>query len=68
MGFKALYALWDDRISINKSIGTSLFQLVYGVDVINIVQLGFPVMKFFQDEVEEPNAVQRRINQMIGMN
>ena len=27
---KLIHALWDDRISIKKSIGTSPFQLVYG--------------------------------------
>ena len=29
---KLVYALWVDRISNKKSIGTSPFQLVYGVD------------------------------------
>ena len=30
---KLKYALWDDRISIKKYIGTYPFQLVYGADV-----------------------------------
>ena len=38
------YALWADRITIKKEIGTSPFQLVYGTDVVFPVQLGIPVM------------------------
>jgi hypothetical protein len=52
-------------INTKKSIGTSPFQLVYGTNVVFPIQLGFPVMKFLQDEVEEPNDVQRRIFQLI---
>ena len=40
------YALWADRITIKKAIGTSPFQMVYGTDVVFPVQLGIPVMKF----------------------
>ena len=43
------YALWADRITTKKAIGSSPFQLVYGNDVVFLVQLGIPVMKFFQD-------------------
>ena len=43
---KLVYALWADRVSSKKSIGTSPFQLVYGVEVVILVQLAFPVMKF----------------------
>jgi hypothetical protein len=65
---KLVYALWADRVNNKKSIGTSLFQLVYGVEAVIPVQLALPVMKFFQDEVEEPNPVQRRMLQMIELN
>ena len=65
---KLVYGLWDDRVSSKKSIGTSLFQLVYGVEAIIPVQLDLPVMEFFQEEVEEPNPTQRRMMQMIELN
>ena len=43
---KLKFALWVDRVSTKKSIGTSPFQLVYGTDVIFLASLGSPVMKF----------------------
>ena len=43
---KLKIALWDDRVTIKKSIGTSPFQLVYGTDVVFPVHLVTPVMKF----------------------
>ena len=61
------YALWDDRITIKQAIGTSPFQLVYGTDAVFCVQLGIPVMKFFQNCQEEPNDMQRRIYEMIEL-
>ena len=59
------YALWADRISTKKEIGSSPFQLVYGTNAIFPVQLGLPIMKFFQDSLEEPNDIQRRIFSLI---
>jgi hypothetical protein len=44
---KLVYALWADRISSKKSIGTSPFQLDYGVEAVILVQLALSVMKFF---------------------
>ena len=41
-----IYALWADRVSTKKSIGTSPFQLVYGIDVVTPLQLALPVMKY----------------------
>ena len=61
------YALWADRITIKKAIGTSPFQLVYGTDVVFLVQLGIPVMKFLQDIQEEPNDIQRRVYALIEL-
>jgi hypothetical protein len=52
-------------ISTKKSIGTSPFQLVHGTYVVFPVQLGLPVVKFLQVDLEEPNIVQRRICQLI---
>jgi hypothetical protein len=54
---KIKYSLWDDRIITKKSLGTSPFKLVYGVDVDFPTQLGLPVLKFLQEEVEEPNEI-----------
>ena len=61
------YALWDDRITIKKAIGTSPFQLVYGTDVVFPIQLGILVMKFLQDSQEEPSDIQRRIYALIEL-
>ena len=46
----------------------SPFQLVYGVEVIFPASLGMPVLKLLQEEQDEPNHVQRRINQIIELN
>jgi hypothetical protein len=62
---KLKYALWADRINTKKSLGTSPFQLVYGIDIVFPTQLGIPVLKFLQEEIEEPNDIQRRIFQII---
>ena len=39
--------------------------MVYGTKVVFPTQLGLPVMKFLQEELEEPNDIQRRIFQII---
>ena len=59
------YALWEDRIRVKQAIGTSPYQLVYGVEVVFPVHLGIPVMKFLQNAQEEPDDMQRRIFEMI---
>ena len=61
------YALWADRITVKQAIGTSPFQLVYGIEAIFPVQLGIPVMKFLQNSQEEPDDMQRRIFEMIEL-
>jgi hypothetical protein len=62
---KLKFALWVDRISNKKAIGTSPFQMVYGTEVVLPTQLGLPILKFLQEEQEEPNDVQRRVFQLI---
>jgi hypothetical protein len=62
---KLKYPLWADRISTKRSLGTSPFHLVYDIDVVFPTQLGIPVLKFLQEEMEEPNEIQRRIYQII---
>jgi hypothetical protein len=46
-------------------LGTSPFHLVYGADTIFHTQLGILVLKLLQEEIEEPNDIQRRIFQII---
>ena len=62
---KVRYTLWDDRINTKRAIGMSPFQLVYGVEVVFPASLGVPVMKLLQEHHDEPNHMQRRINQII---
>ena len=45
----------------------SPFQLVYGTEDIFSPLLGVPVMKFFQEQQDEPNHMQRIINQIIEL-
>jgi hypothetical protein len=58
---KLKYALWANKISTKKSLGTSPFQRVYGIDVVFPTQLGILVLIFLQEEIQEPNDIQRRI-------
>ena len=44
---------------------TSPFQMVYGTKVFFPTQLGLLVLKFLQEELEEPNDIQRRVFQII---
>jgi hypothetical protein len=62
---KLKYALWADKIRTKNSLGTSSFQLVYGIDVVFPTQLGIPILKFLQEDIQEPNDIQRRIFQII---
>jgi len=45
-----------------------LFQLVYGKDEIFPTNLAFPILKFLQDSIDEPDNFSRRINQVIDLN
>jgi transposase InsO family protein len=47
---KLIFSLWEDIISLKKSIGTSPFQLVYGTEVVFPTSLGLPVMKLLQNK------------------
>jgi hypothetical protein len=50
---------------MKKSLGTSPFQLVYGMEAIFPTQLPLPVAKFFQDLEGEPDHMVRRIHQIV---
>ena len=64
---KLKFSLWADRVTIKKSIGTSPFQLVYGTDVVFLVQLITPVIKFVQKIEEEPDDIRRRMFQIVQL-
>ena len=64
---KLKFALWDDRVTIKKSIGTSPFQLVYGIDVVFPVKLVTLVIKFMQEIKEEPDDIRRRMFQIVQL-
>jgi hypothetical protein len=59
------FALWANRVTKKKSLGTSPFQLVYGTEVVFPTQLALPVAKFFQDHEGEPDHMVRRIPQVV---
>jgi len=64
---KLVNALWVDRLTTKKSIGTSPYYLVYGMDVVFPSSLAVPVMKMIQELQVQPNDIQRRINQTIHL-
>jgi ribonuclease HI len=64
---KLKFALWADRVTSKKSIGTSPFKLVYGTEAIFPVQLALPVAKFLQEAEEEPNDLTRRIHNLVQL-
>jgi hypothetical protein len=43
---KLKFALWENKISSKKAIGTSPFQPVYEIDAIFLASLGALVMRF----------------------
>ena len=55
-------------ISTKREIDMSPFQLVYGDEVFFPASLGLPVMKLLQEQEDEPNHMQRRINQIVELN
>ena len=64
---KLKFALWDDKVTDKKSIGTSPFKLVYGTEAIFPIQLILPVAKFFQEEQDEPNDMVRRMLDLVEL-
>lgn len=54
---KLTNALWVDRLTTKRSIGTSPYELVYGVEAIFPSSLGVPVMKLLQEAQAEPNGI-----------
>jgi len=64
---KLVNALWADRLTTKRSIGTSPYELVYGMEARFPSSLGIPVIKLLQEIQAEPNDVKRRINQTIHL-
>eukprot|EP00253_Pinus_taeda_P005013 PITA_05013 len=64
---KLTNALWADRLSTKKSIGMSPYELVYGMEAKFPSSLGIPTIKLLQEIQDEPNDIQRRINQTIHL-
>ena len=60
-------ALWADCVNTKRAIGTSSFQLVYGMEAVFPVQLDFPVVKFLQEIEVEPNDAIRSICQIVEL-
>ena len=54
-------------VTIKRSIGTSPFQLVCGIDAIFLIQISFLVIKFLQDVEEEPDEMKRRMFQIVKL-
>jgi len=64
---KLIHGLWANRIRVEKSIGTSPFQLVYGAEVIFPSSLSLPVRRVLQEEEAETDPMQRREYQLIKL-
>eukprot|EP00253_Pinus_taeda_P019966 PITA_19966 len=64
---KLVNALWANRLTTERSIGTSPYELVYGLEAIFPSSLGIPMIKLWQEIQAEPNDIQRRINQTIHL-
>lgn len=64
---KLVNALWADRVTSQKSIGMSPFELVYGADMVFPTSLAVPVMRLLQEVSNEEDDIQHRINQMIHL-
>eukprot|EP00253_Pinus_taeda_P032339 PITA_32339 len=60
-------ALWADQVSQKKSIGTSPFELLYGVDTMFLTSIAAPVIKLLQEAGSEDDPMQRRLNQMVHL-
>jgi len=45
---KLINALWADRLTTKRSIGTSPYELVYGMEAIFPSSLGIPMIKLLQ--------------------
>jgi len=64
---KLVNSLWANILTTKRSIGTSPYELVYGMEARFHSSLGILVIKLLQEIQAEPNDIQRRINQTIHL-
>ena len=64
---RLVHGVWADWVSQKKSIVTSQFELVYGVDTIFPTSLVSLVIKLLQEANSEEDPMQRRLNQMVHL-
>jgi hypothetical protein len=54
---KLKFALWEDRVTTKRSIGTTPFQLVYGIEVVFPTQIAIPMENFLQYQQGIPGCI-----------
>jgi len=64
---KLIHALWDDNMTTKRFIAISPFQIVYGIEPIFPTLVGLQVMRLVHEKDDEPNATQRRTNELINV-
>jgi len=64
---KLIHALWADRISPKRSIATSPFHIIYGMEAIFPSALGLPIMKLLQEQKAETDANRSRDDEFISV-
>jgi hypothetical protein len=62
---KLKFSLWDDRVTVKRSLGLSPFQLVYGFEEGFPFHLALPMGKIFQYYQGETDHMIRRILQLV---
>lgn len=55
---KLVNALWVDRVSQKNSIGTSSFEIVYGVDTVFPTSLAVPIVKLLEETGSDEDHLQ----------
>ncbi|XP_059076275.1 uncharacterized protein LOC131875685 [Cryptomeria japonica] len=65
---KLKLALWADRITVKKAIGTSPLELVYGIQTKVLVNNLLPIYKFLQaEELELSEPMEDRMIQLVEL-
>jgi hypothetical protein len=59
------FALWDDRVTTKRSLGTSPFHLVYGIEAIFPTHISLLMAKFLQYQQGELDDMVKRIHQLV---
>lgn len=61
------FALWADRIRTKNALGISPYFLVYGQDPVFPMQLRIPTLRFIQEYMEDTDAIQARLTQLMNL-